>query len=138
MNIIETGVVLAKIQAFDNRNVGPETMTAWQEVLEPHTLADALAAVSAYYRTNTAWIMPAHIVERVREVEQDRTRQFRNGCHLNRADEQATLDGGRNWSESMRALNRAVATGRLTPDAYETYQAGEQTLESVMSPKALK
>jgi hypothetical protein len=137
MDIVETGVVLAKIQAFDNRNVDPATTIAWQEVLEPHTLQDALAAVSAYFRTNTAWIMPAHIVERVREVEQERVRQFRNGCHLNRADEEGTLNGG-NWSESMRALNRAAATVALTPAAYEAYQASEQTLASVLTRKALK
>jgi hypothetical protein len=139
MNIIETGMVLAKIQAFDNRNVDDATTIAWQEVLEPHTLQDALAAVSAYFRTNTAWIMPAHIVERVREVEQERVRQFRNGCHLNRADEELTLtDRGGNWSESMRALNRAAATGALTPAAYEAYQASEQTLASVLTRKAIK
>jgi hypothetical protein len=136
MNIIETGMVLAKIQAFDNRNVDDQTILAWQEVLEPHTLQDALAAVSAYFRTNTAWIMPAHIVERVRDMEQERVRQFKNGCHLNRADEERALEGG--WSEAMRALNRAAATGALTPAAYEAYQASEQTLASVLTRKAIK
>ena len=137
MDIIETGKVLAKIQAFDNRNVDPATTIAWQEVLEPHTLPDALAAVSAYFRTSTAWIMPAHIVERVRDMEQARVREFKNGCHLNRADEEQTL-GGSNWSESMRSLNRAAATGRITPAAYEAYQASEQPLEAFLTRKALK
>lgn len=136
MNIIETGMVLAKIQAFDNRNVDDATILAWQEVLEPHTLPDALAAVSAYFRTSTAWIMPAHIVDRVRDMEQARVREFKNGCHLNGADEKAALAG--NWSESMRALNRAAATGRISPAAYEAYQASEQPLESFLTRKALK
>ncbi|MDQ0854812.1 hypothetical protein QFZ79_002923 [Arthrobacter sp. V4I6] len=136
MNIIETGMVLAKIQAFDNRNVDDATILAWQEVLEPHTVQDALAAVSAYFRTNASWIMPSHIVDRVRDVEQARAREFKNGCHLNGADEERALGG--TWSESMRVLNRAVATGRLTPAAYDAYQAGGQTLASVLAPQALK
>ena len=140
MDIIETGKVLAKIQAFDNRNVDPATTIAWQEVLEPHTLPDALAAVSAYFRTNTAWIMPAHIVERVRDMEQARVREFKNGYHLNRADEERTLgdSGFATWSDAMRALNRAVATGQLTPAAYEAYQDSEQTLASILTRKAIK
>ena len=136
MDIIDTSKVLAKIQAFDNRNVEPETTLAWHEVLEPHALPDALAAVSAYFRTSTAWIMPAHIVERVRDMEQARVREFRNGCHLNAADENTALAG--NWSESMRALNRAAATGRITPVAYEAYQASDQPLAAFLTRKALK
>ena len=138
MDVTETGKVLAKIQAFDNRNVEPETTLAWHEVLAPHTLPDALAAVSAYFRTNTAWIMPAHIVERVRDMEQERVRGFKDGLHLNRADEEATLSGGMNWSESMRALNRAAATGALTPAAYTAYQDSDLSLEAVLTRKAIK
>ena len=136
MDIIETSKVLAKIQAFDNRNVEPETTLAWQEVLEPHALQDALAAVSAYFRTSTAWIMPAHIVERVRDMEQARAREFKNGYHLNRADEDASMSGS--WSQSMKALHRSVATGRISPAAYEAYQASDQPLEAFLTRKAIK
>lgn len=134
MDIVETGVVLAKIQAFDNRNVDDATTIAWQEVLAPHTLQDCLAAVADYFRTNTAWIMPAHIVGRVKDAEQDRLRAFRDGLHLNRADEESRG----NWSESMRALNRAAATGRLTPAEYAAYQDGALTLTAALSRKAIK
>lgn len=125
MNIIETGMVLAKIQAFDNRNVDDATVVAWQEVLERHTLADALIAVSDYFRTNSAWIMPAHIIERVRAIEEARVYEFKNGYHLNRADEETG-----DWSEQMRALGRAVRTGALTPAAYDAYQNGDKPLEA--------
>lgn len=134
MDIVETGILLAKIQAFDNRNVGDETTMAWQEVLEPHILPDCLAAVSDYFKTNTEWIMPAHIVERVRLVEEERMRNFKSGCHLNRADEERTLTGP-SWSEGMRALNRAVRTGALTPEAYEAYQDSEQPLEAFLTDR---
>lgn len=138
MRIEETSALLAKIQAFDNRNVDEAVLSAWFEVLEPHTLPDCLAAVTDYYRTNTGWIMPAHVVERVRLVEEERLRHFKNGCHLNRADEERTLDGGVSWSEGMRELNRAARTGALSPAAYEEYQDGEQPLGAFLGRKELQ
>lgn len=137
MNITETALVLSKIQAFDNRNVDDATILAWQEVLEPHTLADALRAVSDYFRVNSAWIMPAHIVDRVRAFEEARVYEFKNGYHLNRADEEQTLEGA-NWSESMKALGRAVRTGALTPAAYEAYQNSDKPLEAYINRKAIQ
>lgn len=128
MNIAETSMILAKIQAFDNRNVDDATIIAWQEVLEPHTAQDALKAVSDYFRVNSAWIMPAHIVERVRAMEDARVHEFKNGYHLNRADEERGWDG-RDWSSAMKALGRAVRTGAITPAAYEAYQNSDQSLE---------
>lgn len=138
MDIVETGILLAKIQAFDNRNTPNATIVAWQEILEPHTLADCLGAVRDYYRVSSDWIMPSHIVERVRLVEEERLRAFRNGCHLNRADEERTLDGGVSWSEGMRELNRAARTGALSPAAYEEYQDGEQPLGAFLGRKELQ
>jgi len=137
MDIVETGTLLAKIQAFDNRNAPDEATMAWQEILEPHILPDCLAAVTDYYKSNTGWIMPAHIVERVRAMEEDRMWQFKNGCHLNPADEDRMLAGA-GWSEGMRALNRAVRTGALSPAAYEEYQDGTQPLEAFLNRKAIK
>lgn len=128
MDIIQTGTVLAKIQAFDNRNVDEAVLAAWREILEPYMLPDCVNAVTAYFRVNTSWIMPAHIVERVREMEQDRARHFKHGYHLNRADDERALEHA-DWSGAMKRLGRAVATGQLTPAAYEAYQSGDQALE---------
>lgn len=130
MNIAETSMVLAKIQAFDNRNVDDATVIAWQEVLEPHTLQDALVAVSDHFRHSVAWLMPAHIVERVRAVEDARVYDFKNGYHINRADEERG-----DWSPQMKALGRAVRTGTLTPEAYEAYQDSDQPLEAFMTAR---
>lgn len=139
MNIAETSMVLAKIQAFDNRNVDDATVIAWQEVLEPHTLQDALKAVSDYFRVSSAWIMPAHIVERVQAVEEARQHQFKNGYHLNPADEDKIFAGGDSaaWSKAMKELNRAVRTGSLTPAAYDTYQSGDRPLEAFLNQKVI-
>lgn len=133
MNIIEAGMVLAKIQAFDNRNVDDATVVAWHEVLERHTLQDALAAVTDYFRANHAWIMPAHIIERVRAVEEARVYEFKNGYHLNRADEERG-----DWAAGMRELGRAVRTGALTPAAYDAYQNSDKPLEAYINRKAIQ
>jgi hypothetical protein len=136
MNIAETSMVLAKIQAFDNRTVDDATTIAWHEVLEPHTVQDALQAVTEYFRSNSTWIMPSHIVERIRMIEDSRMHDFKNGYHLNPADDDAMLTSGE-WSAGMRRLGRAVRTGALTPEAYEAYQAGSQPLEAFLGCKAI-
>jgi len=140
MRIEETSALLAKVQAFDNRNVDAAVLSAWSEILEPHTLHDCLAAVTEYYRSNTGWIMPAHIVERVRAMEEARQHQFKNGCHLNPADEDKIFATGdsESWSKAMRALNRAARTGVLTPAAYDAYQSGDEPLEAFLTRKAIQ
>ncbi|CAN7467401.1 hypothetical protein LJR013_003212 [Pseudarthrobacter oxydans] len=132
MNIAETSMVLAKIQAYDNRNVDDSSVVAWQEVLEPHTVKDALKAVSDYFRVNSAWIMPSHIVERVRDMEEARVYEFKNGYHLNRADEERG-----DWSGQMKTLGRAVRTGALTAAAYDEYQDSEKPLDAFIERKEL-
>jgi hypothetical protein len=136
MDIIETGAVLAKIQAFDNRNVDEAVLAAWHEILQPHTLQDCVSAVTAYFKVSTSWIMPAHVVERVREIEEARTYAFTKGYHLNPADDEGMLESGE-WSAGMLRLGRAVRTGALTPEAYEAYQTGSQPLERFLSRKAV-
>lgn len=136
MNITETSILLAKIQAFDNRNVADPTIIAWQEILEPHTLPDCLDAVRGYYRVSAEWIMPAHIVERVREVENRRVDGFKSGLHLNETDDRAALTTG-GWQEANRRLWRAAATGELTPAMYAVYDDGTASLESVLGQAAI-
>ena len=66
MNIQETSRVLAKIQVFDNRRVDEATILAWHEVLAPYDYQKALDAVTAFYREDRKWIMPADIALRCR------------------------------------------------------------------------
>ena len=132
MDLAETGILLAKCQAFDNRNVADATIVAWQEILEPHTLQDALKAVSDYFRVNSSWIMPSHIVERVRDMEEARVYEFKNGYHLNRADEERG-----DWSGQMKTLGRAVRTGALTAVAYDEYQDSEKPLDAFIGRKEI-
>lgn len=136
MRIEETSALLAKVQAFDNRNVDEAVLSAWSEVLRPHTLRDCLAAVTSYYTTNTGWIMPAHVVDRVRAMEKRRIDEFRSGYHLNQVDADAALESGQ-WRETCQSLVRAIATGALTPEAYEAYQEDDRPLTAVLGRKEL-
>lgn len=72
MNVQEVSAVLAKIQAYDQRNVGEANLAAWTEALADVEVADALDAVAHHYKTTSTWIMPIHILTRIREVHRQR------------------------------------------------------------------
>lgn len=133
MDIQETAVFGMKIQSFDNRNFDAANIAAWQELLAPYTLQDCLKAVSRYFSKSTAWIMPAHVIELVREIEAERRNTFHNGIYPTLADEQSG-----NWGEISRRLNRAVATGRLTPEAYDRYHENNLTLDGALGLVAVQ
>jgi hypothetical protein len=75
MTPAETARVLAKSAAYDNRTVGEVDVHAWHEVLEDVDYADALAAVTAHYRSSAAWIMPSHVRELAKAAKRDRLRR---------------------------------------------------------------
>ena len=133
MNTPETAIFAAKIQSFDNRNFDAANIAAWQELLAPYTLQDCLKAVTLYFSKYSAWVMPAHIIDHVREIEAARRNTFHNGFHPTQADEQSG-----NWGEVSRRLNRAVATGQLTPAAYDRYQDQNLTLDAALGLVAIQ
>lgn len=135
MRIEETSALLAKIQAFDNRNVDEAVLSAWFEVVEPYTLVDCLAAVTDYFRSATAWIMPAHVVDRVTATQRARVDSFGAQPRLSDHDEENCPD----YSAANKALFRAIKTGQMDRATYDRYQASSVgILEALDAPKALK
>lgn len=67
MNPAQVAAVLGKAQIFDNREVSQPAILAWHEVLAPYDYQLALDAVAAHYAESHRWIMPAHIVDYIRE-----------------------------------------------------------------------
>lgn len=126
MNLEETSALLAKIQSFDNRKVDEAVIISWHEIMAPHSLPDCWAAVRDYYRISDKWIMPSHVIERVREVEKGRINKLRYDLHLNEADHD------NNWREKTRALHRAVSTGEITPEQFEQYATGRIELAAIL------
>ncbi len=72
MNLEETGAVLGKAAAFDNRTIGQASLLAWHEVLGDLDLGDCLDAIAQHHRESTEYLMPAHIRRRALKLRADR------------------------------------------------------------------
>jgi hypothetical protein len=107
VNLQETALVLAKCQAFDRRTVGIADVKAWWEVLHDVDVADALDAVTRYYRDCREWIMPSDVRGIACDIERERHRVQREArqAELERAPvDVATADRKReitNWARSF-------------------------------------
>lgn len=62
MNLSETAMLLAVVQAFDRRTVGESEVIAWQAALRDTGFDDARDAVIEHYRDHREWLMPADVV----------------------------------------------------------------------------
>lgn len=82
MTPAECARLLAKVQAYDGRNVGKADIAAWFEALAGVPLDDALAAVALHFRDSTDWIMPAHVRRMVKTVRTERRRIERRSAPL--------------------------------------------------------
>lgn len=132
MRIMDTAQVLAKIQAYSNRNVDEAVITVWHEILEPLELQDCLRAVTDHYRDSKEWLMPSDIVSRVRTYREARLNKFPNGILLSPEDERQAIEskgGMQTYRDACRSLRHLAANGELTPAAYEAYQDGKLQLE---------
>lgn len=77
MNIMETANALGLAQSFDNRTVGEANVRAWHRLLADLDPALVTEAIERHYSSETAWIMPAHIIRLVGEIEAERARDAR-------------------------------------------------------------
>lgn len=69
MNHAEAAAVLAKVQAFDNRTVSAVNVAAWAEALEDVDGKDALVAVTEHFQESTDWLMPSHIIQKMKDKQ---------------------------------------------------------------------
>lgn len=58
--------LLVLASARDGRQVSQATAKVWADDLSDIGLDEAISAARAHYRESTAWLMPAHVIERVR------------------------------------------------------------------------
>jgi hypothetical protein len=75
MNATDVGRVLAKAAAFDQRKVGQSDVLAWLEAIGHLPVNDALAAVTRHYQESSDRLQPAHVIEQVRAIRNDRAGQ---------------------------------------------------------------
>lgn len=62
--------LLAAAMAYDNRRPGDANVAAWMEsaTRARWTFTEALDAIHAHYATSTAFVMPGHVTERIRQA----------------------------------------------------------------------
>jgi hypothetical protein len=65
VTIEELTNLLVRIQVLDNRQVDQLTIEAWAPLMADVPYAAAVDAVNAHFRTSTAYLQPAHIVQGV-------------------------------------------------------------------------
>jgi hypothetical protein len=65
--------LLTAVSAYDNRKPNPASILAWGKAAEigRWTLHEALDAVHAHFASDTDYLMPAHVGNRIRDKRQD-------------------------------------------------------------------
>jgi hypothetical protein len=104
MTLDDTGIVLKKAAAFDQRTIGAGDVLAWHEIINHLDLSDCLLAVGNHYRDQRDRVMPADIRKLatvIRDAREARQRQ---------ADSRAAIaPGTADRSADVKALVTSVA-----------------------------
>lgn len=123
MNIIETGKLLAVIGVVDRRQSASEAeIMAWQDLLADINYDDAEAAVREHRRTSTDWIQPAHVIAGVKKIRAARLKI------LDDLEAYPNDIEGVSYLDEKRALQRAVADGRMTKADIAAYRASGRSI----------
>lgn len=115
MTPADTGKVLMKVAAYDQRTVGAADIAAWHEVIGHLDLADCLNAVTTHYREQSTRAMPADIRKLalgIRDARQARDRQ---------TDRRLAIEAGpttRDRSPEVTALVKSVVDALPKVDAH--------------------
>ena len=104
--------------AFDRRTIGKADVLAWHTVLGDIDHAEASDAVSAHYRDQTRWIMPADIRGAVRTVHRDRLERHTE------AHPPAGDTGDHAYQAALLAERTAVASGQTRPHSVPALPPG--------------
>ena len=72
MTPIEANAVLALAGQYDGRKPDADTATEWAGELSGYSVRDCIEAVRAHYRDTDRWIMPVHIIRRIKAIRLDR------------------------------------------------------------------
>lgn len=115
MTPADTGKVLMKVAAYDQRTVGATDIAAWHEVIGGLDLGDCLNAVTVHYREQSTRVMPADVRKLalgIRDARQARERQD---------ERRLAIEAGpttRDRSAEVTALVRSVADALPKPDGH--------------------
>jgi hypothetical protein len=77
MNDLELAQFLARLAVADNRQVDAFVLAHWQPLIGDLELQDAVDALVMHSRESTVYLMPAHIIENVKRIRDERYRATR-------------------------------------------------------------
>lgn len=70
MNKQEVGKFLTLTSLIDNRQITAEVALMWSEIIGHLSLDEAVAAMREHYAETDKWLMPAHVLQRVKAKRQ--------------------------------------------------------------------
>lgn len=113
--------LLTAAAAYDRRTVGEGDVLAWLEVAREGrwTFPEALAAIHTHFAHSTAWLMPAHVTELIRQERRQPPRHNRlalRGGPLPATDQTRTA--------AMAEIRRVLARPDGLPHAVQDLTAG--------------
>lgn len=114
----QIGILLGKAAAFDQRTTGEADILAWMEAI-PDDVAfdDALAAVTRHYRESTDFLRPAHLLEQVRKIRNERAEQRQSEALALPSRFEADDIRDARVREAVRRLSQTLAIpGKDQPD----------------------
>lgn len=76
MTTEELTMLLVRIQVLDNRQVDQLTIEAWEPIIGHLNYDDALTAVNNHFRETVDYLRPAHIVQGVKRIDDERDREW--------------------------------------------------------------
>lgn len=110
MNLSETQQLLAGVAGINGRTVGQIDVRWWQKLLADYPLDDCITAVTQHYKETNEWIMPAHIIKRVKAMRAERIERAQPLPAPSSPSEAG-------YREQLRAIVRQAAAGLAPPRA---------------------
>jgi len=114
-DVNETAALLKRAGVLDHRRPDEAALLLWHELLAPYTLRDCVDALTAHRRESSDYLMPAHIIDRVRAVRRRRALAVPAEANPEVEDD---------YPAACRVLAAAVQDGEMTRADYDAYAAG--------------
>ncbi|WP_159573058.1 hypothetical protein [Curtobacterium sp. 18060] len=131
MNKLELSKLLTTFSLVDHRNIDPETVNAWYDVLGDLDVDFAYEAGVEHFRESTDYLKPAHIVAGAKRLQQQNVAAVREGrargvIPSEWPDTQKLSPALADALSADRAARRGVWIGRSWFESWDAYNDFEQ------------
>jgi hypothetical protein len=125
LNILETGLVLAKIKLGDNRQVDEAVIREWHDSLKDLRAEDAIEAVAMHRRESEHYLQPVHVHRGARRLVEARVEASKA---VTAADTFTSDPKPDNWEAMCAAHKNPIRF------AVEVAKYDQQLLDAGLSP----